>query len=290
MWKDEFGVATFVIPLHHLLAAIVKRLNSNLSEEEGKVLGYVLDTADTGFVTQYKFAEFLKSFGPFTNCVVNTRAIFQEKWFVGFLARDECDALLESKAAGTFLLRFSGGIGSFALAFQGNEKVYHVKIRTLPQGFAMLDQKSKEEKVYQSLHELVQSHYYVLTQPCMDKIYLQPYFQGELSREESCDVLFGEPAGTFLVRFAQSTPLAVSYVAQDRSTKHAGLTFESGRWHVSLQPDSGCRTLDEILLNHDKEFKYPLHNRVSSIAQIIVQWTDQTAQISDVINDIWRPS
>lgn len=45
-------------------------------------------------ITQYKFSEFLKGFGPMADCLHNVKTILEEKWFQGYLTNRESELLL----------------------------------------------------------------------------------------------------------------------------------------------------------------------------------------------------
>ncbi len=77
-----------------------------------------LDNANTGIVNRFKFAEFLKGFGPLDQCVKNVEKLFNEKWFHGFMTLEESKKYLEFAPVGDFLVRFSGSRpGSFAVDY-----------------------------------------------------------------------------------------------------------------------------------------------------------------------------
>jgi hypothetical protein len=77
---------------------------------------FVVDYLNSGFVTVYKFAEFLKGFGPLKQSILRVKDILSQPWFHGFLTNDEADRLLEPCEVGTFLVRFSKSTpGSFAI-------------------------------------------------------------------------------------------------------------------------------------------------------------------------------
>jgi hypothetical protein len=56
----------------------MKKEFSNFTDVDQKQMHTILDYNNTGSVSQYKFAEFLKGFGPFENCVANVRQILNE--------------------------------------------------------------------------------------------------------------------------------------------------------------------------------------------------------------------
>lgn len=46
------------------LGTHLKTYNIAITEEDEKNLAYIVDTANSGYVTSYRFSEFLKGFGP----------------------------------------------------------------------------------------------------------------------------------------------------------------------------------------------------------------------------------
>jgi hypothetical protein len=95
-----------------------------------------IDNADTGFVTVYKWAEFLKGFGPLSQSLEKVRSVMIQEWFHGFLTNAEAQKLLEPCEHGTFLVRFSkSDPGSFAINYKSGENVGSLKVETHPGGY-----------------------------------------------------------------------------------------------------------------------------------------------------------
>lgn len=49
----------------------LKKIHTDIKEDDEKVLQYILDNSNTGFINQHKFSEFLKGFGPVQDCIKN---------------------------------------------------------------------------------------------------------------------------------------------------------------------------------------------------------------------------
>jgi SH2 domain len=96
----------------------MKKIMTDIKQDEEIVLRTLLDYSNVGSISQHKFSEFLKGFGPVHECVKNMKAITSAAWFAGFLSRYESDLVLRGAPVGTFLIRLSSSQpGSFALAF-----------------------------------------------------------------------------------------------------------------------------------------------------------------------------
>ena len=77
-----------------------------------------VDNAGTGYVSKFKFGEFLKGFGPLDQVNQNVQNILSARWFHGFLSSEEAERLIYLQPKGTYLVRFSqSSPGSFAIAY-----------------------------------------------------------------------------------------------------------------------------------------------------------------------------
>ncbi|XP_059351505.1 uncharacterized protein LOC130692342 isoform X2 [Daphnia carinata] len=82
-------------------------------------------------------------------------------WFFN-IDRKKAESILAPLGNGTFLIRPSkhgGTNASFTLSLQFNNHVFHVLIRTRPDGKMALGTEKKEENCFYTLHELVDFHY-----------------------------------------------------------------------------------------------------------------------------------
>ncbi len=135
----------------------------------------------------------------------------------------EAELLLADEPSGTYLLRFSKSrTGAFALAFiHSDRKIYHTLINSGKQGFEIEEVNSKQPKICKSLPDVI-NHYslLVLKKPLQSKLPRQPWFQGDLSSEESQELLADKRPGTFLVRFTRSGQLAASFVPRPGDVQH----------------------------------------------------------------------
>lgn len=103
----------------------LKKVVTDIKADEEIVLKYILgtflffffntpiDNANTGFINQHKFSEFLKGFGPVQDCIRSVKSICSSKyfffsvsfisqfrWFYGFLSRNETELLLRDQQPG----------------------------------------------------------------------------------------------------------------------------------------------------------------------------------------------
>ena len=143
-WTSNWGNALHV-PLNSFLSSL-RSLFPTITLQQERQVQQILDFSNTESVSQYKFAEFLKGFGPFQSCVTNVSKILSETWFHGFLSGRESELLMKNQCEpdGTFLVRFSKSKpGSFALAFLKDGVVNHILIEScMPEGYKILTQDS----------------------------------------------------------------------------------------------------------------------------------------------------
>lgn len=71
---------------------------------------------------------------------------------------------------------------------------------------------SSSAKMFKSLHELVEHYQFCLKIPYTSSITKESWFFGDLSSEETNELLSGQEVGTFCVRFSSSGTLAISFV------------------------------------------------------------------------------
>jgi hypothetical protein len=232
-WKEICGLRATMLDWDTFFAALCQRCRDPI---DSKVLQNILDNSRTGFVSQYKFNEFLKAFGPLERCLRNVNELLSQTWFHGFLTSKESEMLLDPAPKGTFLLRFSKSTtGSFALAFKsrdgsGPQTMSHIVITSaLPAGFKIREGNSTY-KLFDSLVAIIKHYSFVLKIAFASRITEQPWFQGDLNSSETEELLLGGAPGTYLVRFSSVRPgaLALSFVLPNRTVRHARICNTTG--------------------------------------------------------------
>jgi len=226
-------------------------------EADGKQLQAILDHNDTGYVSQYKFSEFLKGFGPFSSCHINMKSILSEKWFHGFLSSKESELLLTitREPDGTFLIRFSKSKpGSFALAFMKSRQVRHILIEScMPEGLKISDSGSGNIKTFKSLTEIIDPSHFVLKRPFISSLPSKVWFHGDIVTEEANDLLHDQEKGTYLVRFSSKGCYAASFVDAKNTVRHVliELNYETNLFEVNTGEGERMtfKTIKE-LVNH----------------------------------------
>jgi len=203
----------------------------------------------------------LKAFGPLGKCLYNVNMLLSQPWFHGFLTSKESDLLLDAAPRGTFLLRFSKSTtGSFALAYKckdgsGPATMQHIMITSaLPDGFKIREGNSTF-KLFDSLAAIIKHYSFVLKIAFASRITQEPWFQGDLSAQETDEMLADQPRGTFLVRFssAKAGALALSFVVSDGKVRHARICFTGGpetRFFIENEQQKATFTSVNLLIEY----------------------------------------
>lgn len=170
-------------------------------------LQLILDQHMTGMVSQMKFGEFLRGFGPFEFCTENVLCVIEAPWFFYFLTSSEAEYLLKDCQVGTYLMRFSvSNPGSFALAFlSAPQTILHVLIDNESNNQFSV-QGPKKKRHFETLDDILDHYKRLLKQPLSTMMpILDGYHFGELSEEEAEDYLVEATDGSYLLRFQKET-------------------------------------------------------------------------------------
>lgn len=206
--------------------SITPSTNSALDPETEALLKYVLDTDNLGHVSPSKFSDFLKTFGPIEQSIANVRKLFSFKWFYGFMAVEEVIKLLADQSTGTYLVRFSRSrTDSFALEYveeRGRMRTVLIKSH-MPEGVKISEENNVEKK-FNSLEQLIAHYNHILLQPLQSDLRNKNWFVGDLSIEESEELLEGRVPGTYMFHFSDSRLTSIflvcSYVKKSHNIKH----------------------------------------------------------------------
>jgi len=255
VWNSLFGTETYVVEWN----GFVEGLQLGTTETEEKQLKTVIDYADTGSVTRFKFQEFLKGFGPIDKCLENVKKLVTAEYFHGFLGPNESKTFLENQPIGTFLMRFSGSRpGSFVIDYVLKlNQVRSVRLTShTGGGFAVLitTPGSQTEKIFKSLQEVIETYSNTLfTRPFSSTLSQKSWFFGDITAEEAESLLRGQPTGTFLIRFSKKKPgsFAASFVAADGSISKGLITKNPalGGYQVNEQ-GVAFNTLDNLIQHY----------------------------------------
>eukprot|EP01119_Soliformovum_irregulare_P023570 TRINITY_DN8255_c0_g1_i3.p1 TRINITY_DN8255_c0_g1~~TRINITY_DN8255_c0_g1_i3.p1 ORF type:complete len:787 (+),score=186.79 TRINITY_DN8255_c0_g1_i3:20-2380(+) len=173
-WEHFFGKA-LMVEWSLFSGGMTQHFQDQFSGGDAQNIQSILDNGNTGYVSQYKFAEYLKGFGPFEQCVLNTKNLLSQRWFHGFLSSRESELLLKTggEPDGSFLVRFSKSKpGSFALAFISGTSVKHILIEScMPEGFRISEQETSGiTRLFHNLEEIISHYHFVLKYPYVDTI------------------------------------------------------------------------------------------------------------------------
>lgn len=224
LWFKQFGANQFMVPwedFHQVFVAFAPAFEL-LDEAHVLRLQQVLDKSNTGFVSMYKFGEFLKGFGGLDNCCARIQEMFDAPWFFGFISHVETEYLLENQGPGTFLIRFSkSNPGSFALGFRMNnakQPIMHILIKTVGVGVFAVQARNGEVR-FNRISEVVDHYAKLLQQPLDTLLPVKEWYNfGELSEAESELFLTEAPNNAFLLRFdTEQHSYVLSYRHDDRA-------------------------------------------------------------------------
>jgi len=246
IWEREFPNEKSMVSWAIFSDAIKKYLSVQMSPMDEKILRHILDNMVTGYVTKYKFSEFLKVFGPFSQCVVNLKSVLSERWFQGFLSARESTLLLLLEPDGTYLIRFSKTHpGSFSLAFKFNGAVNHILISTnSPNGFKVFEEDTKSYREFKTLQEIVSYYNFVLKIPYSSTVPKERWFQGDLSEEDADELLISQTPGTYMIRLIHFCRFALSFLEEVdgnvKRVRHVPIVFdqESGQFLVQWNTEA----------------------------------------------------
>jgi len=206
VWDVLFGSDVGVVEWDQFIHGLGTQRNVALTIEEINQLKTIIDYSNAGSVTCFRFLEFLKGFGPLSESVENVKRVLSAEWFYGFISSAEAKMFLEGQPISTYLIRFSGSRpGAFTLdVVRDTGQVRSVRLnRNLNGGFSALIEGQNKERIFKSLHEIVDTYNKMglLKYPFSSKHPHSPWFHGDLTREEAEQLLKGHIAGTFLIRF-----------------------------------------------------------------------------------------
>jgi len=292
VWAELFGLESFMVEWSRFIAGLRKIL-TDIEEDEEKVLQYILDNSNTGFINQHKFSEFLKGFGPVQDCVKNVKSIMSAKWFYGFLSRKEAEWLLRDQPVRTFLIRLSSSQpGSFALAFSveqnGEKSCCHILINSCGLlGYQVQEQENQGYRTFKTLFEIVDYYSVFLEIPFSSPIPFESWFEGDISSQEACAFLTGTKPGTFLVRFSSKIgSYAVSYVSKTGEICHSLVNHDGvqgGGYSLVYEGQALIfNSLKEVVSYYGDALSYPFKltgNELSVEAvKTITQWKAERAR------------
>jgi hypothetical protein len=260
MWRDKFGIDRFMVPWNIFVREYPAAVGQPIDQEQAKSLKNVLDNGQTGFVTVYKFAEYMKVFGPFKESIAKMKETINQEWFHGFLSNAEAERLLEPCEVGTFLVRFSrSDPGSFAINLKSATGSIGIKVDTTPNGFVVKEGNSNTLRTFPSVPSIIQNYSSLLQTPFKEKIVTKPWFYGDFTLDETVYFLSDEPIGTYLLRFSTSQPctFTVSVVRQEGIMHYRLERLPGGK---ILYEDQVYADIDEFLKMNKTWCQIPFEN------------------------------
>eukprot|EP01114_Cavostelium_apophysatum_P012809 TRINITY_DN2959_c1_g1_i1.p1 TRINITY_DN2959_c1_g1~~TRINITY_DN2959_c1_g1_i1.p1 ORF type:complete len:643 (+),score=138.10 TRINITY_DN2959_c1_g1_i1:122-2050(+) len=300
VWNHLFGEESFAVAWDDFVRAI-REEGVAFNQTEEQLLRSILDTSNTGCVTRNKLCEFLKSFGPLSDCVKNVAKITSCAWFHGYMTAEESHHYLEPENVGTFLVRFSNSKpGAFALDYVHVKEIYEaqsqplygpmqsqaaaasltttdhlnygtfngrtqqkvilsVLIESVGIGFKLRE--NARDRVFKSIHEVLNQYQHVLTKPFTASLANEPWFHGTMNSEEAEELLAGQPPGSFLVRFSSKPGcFAASFVDTTGKICKSLITRANGGYMFDHSPEGKTfRTAQDLVeeMRRNRVLLYP---------------------------------
>jgi hypothetical protein len=200
LWKRYCGEDNFIMAWPTFIQAYAMYISpSTISFQTELMLKRVLDNAETGFVTVFRFAEFLKGFGPLNESLTRVHDVASQPWFHGYMSNPEADKLLEACEVGTFLVRFSeSDPGSCAINFKDpNGNITRIKVEPTPNGYAVREGTALRE--FPSISEMVVYYGAYLRSPFADRMMDYPYVHATITYRTEHTLSFPFSAGGSMV-------------------------------------------------------------------------------------------
>lgn len=158
-WVTSFGENVVMVSWRTFLKYFESYLGVSVDRQED-ALKLFIDFTHDDFVTPYEFNLFLRCFGPLTKCVEQLLKPYQQLYLLGHIPAYEATQLLQGKAPGTFLVRFSKSHSdAFALTFvDRNSAVKHCLLFTkAPYGIVLKGSGSDNHREFDCLDQFIQS-------------------------------------------------------------------------------------------------------------------------------------
>jgi len=176
MWMKCFGQQTLMVPWEQFVSGLENYCQIDLKKDAEHVKIF-LNFTETGQLSCYEWAVFLKSFNPLKGAMGRLLEAIYGGLLCGFVPAVEANLLLENKKEGTYLIRYSKTQpGSFAVTFVDNmQKVKHCLLYAVtPSGLTL----KNPPTVYTSLKHFADSHQNKLKHPLGNKITLKTKLPG----------------------------------------------------------------------------------------------------------------
>jgi hypothetical protein len=295
-WRDAFGPA-LVAAYDALIDALRAELKAPFTVLHERALHFVLDNSSCGLVPARKFVDFVRSFGPISEChnnvSVHTRSIqliaqlceiFTRRWFYGFLSSREAEFLLHDSKPGTFLVRFSKSRpGNYALAFVERNGVAHISVNAASsQRFFITEEGCADPRELHGFDGVIRFYADFLRYPLFSEIAFEVWFHGDASGDDAKELLANTSAGTFCLRLSSSMNCCVfSYLDRFGVLKHSLIENAShnGRLGFQVKPDSEVLpTLSALVNFYAPILQTALLNPQSELRQIALQCSLRSQQ------------
>mmetsp|Transcript_16887 Transcript_16887/g.31058 ORF Transcript_16887/g.31058 Transcript_16887/m.31058 type:complete len:545 (+) Transcript_16887:78-1712(+) len=234
-WVECFGANKYAVEWSTFFKALQGHPNPIVQKYINKtgttdLLMATISPQQRKAVTALQWGNFLFSFGPGIRVALiqMSASLKSPRWFAGALSLDEARIALMPYPPGAFLIRFSErSLCSWAVSFcdESTGQVAHSLIQATSSDAKVSDKFVSGGTEYKSLGDLVKQNNAQLREPIAIIKNSGParVFRDFMSREETLDMLNGEPVGTFLIRFSsnQEATLVLAYVSESNGVQQS---------------------------------------------------------------------
>ncbi|PRP86671.1 hypothetical protein PROFUN_05150 [Planoprotostelium fungivorum] len=223
-WEKSFQ-GRLMVDYPNFLEALSKECG-DIKDEDASRLSYVLDSSETGFISVFRFSNFLQMFKPLKDCVQKANREMQAKYFQGFMSMEEVSRLLSGRPRGTFITRISKTQPESVIIshIDHDHNVQNIHLEGNPHGYHMANASSIGN--FPDIQEFIEVHK-IYKEGLYTDLTRSRYFLGHLAEEEAREILKREKKGSYIVWY-NSDGLTVSYNNESEGiTHHKGLTLKN---------------------------------------------------------------
>jgi len=241
VWADNFGVNCFMVPWG-TLRRVMHKYAEDHTEDTLDSVQCILDPNKTGYVSIFRFGNFLQAYGPIDESMHKAIDNIRSSHFQGYMSSGEVSKLLYREEQGTFISRLSRTKPDHVIVsyVHTDNSINHLLLQGCPGGF--VTKNSKQPKTVTDIGLLLGTrNAYTL------ELMRAEAFFGDVAGTEAATLLQKWPRGTFLIRFDDNPPnLAISVVTYSNESHskvehYYGLRLQKGMLYYKNRPNNSIK-------------------------------------------------